>query len=416
MNVVGLITEYNPFHNGHAYHIQRAKELTNADYCVVVMSGNYVQRGTPAIIDKYSRTKMALKNGADIVIELPVLYATSSAEGFAAGSVRILHDLGIVTDLCFGSECGDIHLLNHIAHVLCEESTAFKNCLKENLRQGLSFPVARKKAILTTDTTHAIDPDELSTVLESSNNILGIEYLKALHRLSSHIRPSTILREGSNYNDKALNPLFSSASAIRNSLSNLGNASMIDAHMPQTAYSILEQSVNKIAPICEDDFSDVLQYQLLTSSIETLTSYLDMNIDLANRLHDLVYQAHTFTEYSELLKSKHHTMTRMNRALLHTILQITKEDYTNMDPQGHSSYARLLGFRKEASSLLKAARIHGTIPIITKVADASKQLGKNELRSFQKDIFATHLYNQIIASKYGTILPNEFKQGPLRIE
>ncbi|WP_455718849.1 tRNA(Met) cytidine acetate ligase, partial [Anaerosporobacter sp.] len=215
MQVVGLITEYNPFHNGHAYHIQKAKEITNADYVIVIMSGNYVQRGTPAIIDKYSRTLMALNNGADIVIELPVIYATASAETFAAGAIRILHDLGIVNSICFGSECGDLTLLSSIAKALCIESEEFRDTLLKYLRQGLSYPMARKHALLNTIELSNYTNQQIEQVIESSNNILGVEYLKALYRLSSNIVPYTILREGSGYNDLTLDTTFSSASALR---------------------------------------------------------------------------------------------------------------------------------------------------------------------------------------------------------
>ncbi|WP_455716839.1 nucleotidyltransferase [Anaerosporobacter sp.] len=415
MQVVGLITEYNPFHNGHAYHIQKAKEITNADYVIVIMSGNYVQRGTPAIIDKYSRTLMALNNGADIVIELPVIYATASAETFAAGAIRILHDLGIVNSICFGSECGDLTLLSSIAKALCIESEEFRDTLLKYLRQGLSYPMARKHALLNTIELSNYTNQQIEQVIESSNNILGVEYLKALYRLSSNIVPYTILREGSGYNDLTLDTTFSSASALRKCLQNKTNYDALETHMPPSSCTILKDAIGKTAPIFEDDFSDALFYQLYTNPCERLSEYLDMNEDLANRLLEITLKNHKFSDLADSLKTKQYTLTRMNRALIHILLQITTSTSKDVDPTTTSMYARLLGFRKEASSLLKQVRLHGKIPVITKVADAKKQLDQKQYELFQKDLFATHLYNQIVASKYNNVIPNEYKQGPIRI-
>lgn len=415
MEIVGLITEYNPFHNGHAYHIQKAKEITNADYVIVIMSGNYVQRGTPAIIDKYSRTSMALTNGADIVIELPVVYATASAETFATGAVRILHDLGIVNSICFGSECGDLTLLSSIAKALCVETAEFKDALRNHLRQGFSYPMARKQALLKTTELSGYNKQDIEHVLETSNNILGIEYLKALYRLSSDIVPYTILREGSGYNDLTLDTMFSSASALRKCLQTPTDYDALEKHMPPAACNILKVAIGKTAPIFEDDFSNVLVYQLYTNSNEKLADYLDMNEDLANRLLELPLKYHKFSDLAESLKSKQYTLTRMNRSLLHILLQITTAMSKEVDPLTTSTYARLLGFRKEASSLLKLVRLHGNIPIITKVADAEKLLDNKQYTLFQKDLFATHLYNQIVATKYNQTIPNEYRQGPIRM-
>jgi predicted nucleotidyltransferase len=415
MQILGLITEYNPFHNGHAYHIQKAKEITNADYVIVVMSGNYVQRGTPAIIDKYSRTLMALNNGADIVIELPVIYATASAETFAAGAVRLLHDLGIVNSICFGSECGDLTLLSSIAKALCNESEEFKISLASHLRQGLSYPMARKNALLNTIKLSGYKKQQIERVIESSNNILGIEYLKALYRLSSNMAPYTILREGSGYNDLTLDTTFSSASALRKCLQTMPNYEALEKHMPSTACNILKAAIGKTAPIFEDDFSDVLFYQLYTNTSNRLSEYLDMTEDLANRLLDITLKYHSFSDLANSLKSKQYTLTRMNRALLHILLQITTSTSKDVDPITTSTYARLLGFRKEASFLLKQIRLHGEIPVITKVADAKKQLDTKRYELFKKDLFTTHLYNQIVVSKYNNAIPNEYEQGPIRI-
>lgn len=418
MKVVGLITEYNPFHNGHAYHLKKAKELTKSDYVVVVMSGNYVQRGTPAILDKYTRTEMALANGADLVIELPVLYATSSAEGFASGAIRLLHDLGIITSICFGSEHGDIKLLAEIATALQLEGQSFKEKLKEGLKNGLTFPVARKEALLHSS-TFSFACEEIERELSSSNNILGIEYIKSLQQLHSSIKPYTIKREGCTYNDTSLRAMFSSASAIRSSLLNTtdpNNASMetIQKNMPETSYALLKNAFALSAPIQEDDFSDVLLYALYTIPDAKKNQILDMNEDLSNRLRTILLEKHTFSTIAMALKSKQNTLTRINRTLLHILLQISTTMYQTHNPLTTHSYARILGFRKESSPLIKQIRLHGTIPIITKVANAKKILTEEQYELFQLDLFATHLYNQIVATKFNYSIKNEYKQGPIQ--
>ena len=226
MRVVGLIAEYNPYHNDHKYHIEKAKELATADYAIVVMRGNFVQRGTPAIMPKHLRAEAALKCGADLGIELPVYYATGTAEQFAYGAVSLLDKLGCVDAICFGSECGDIEPLKSLAKILCDEPAEYKENLQFNLRSGMSFPLARQKAIQA-----VCDSSHLTELLEQPNNILGIEYLKALYRLGSNIEPLTIRREASHYHDTELQEQFSSASALRGTISD-GNFAQLYGQIP----------------------------------------------------------------------------------------------------------------------------------------------------------------------------------------
>lgn len=184
MKIVGLITEYNPFHNGHLYHMQKAKEITGADSVIAVMSGNYVQRGAPAIMPKHLRAEMALEAGIPLVLELPVCYASGSAEYFADGAISLFEKLGCIDSICFGSECGDYYLLEKVAHVTADEPEAYKQTLQDALKQGLSFPLARQAALKA----YFQDPS-LDDILEQPNNILGIEYIKALYlRKKSHRR------------------------------------------------------------------------------------------------------------------------------------------------------------------------------------------------------------------------------------
>ena len=189
MKIVGLITEYNPFHNGHLYHIEKAKEITGADSVIVVMSGNYVQRGAPAIMPKHLRAEVALEAGVDVLMELPVCYATGSAEYFAAGAISLFERLGCVDSICFGSECGDYGLLARVAHILADEPEGYRQALKDLLKSGMSFPLARQKAL-----KDYLEDDSLDSVLEQPNNILGIEYIKALYQRKSPMKSYTIKR------------------------------------------------------------------------------------------------------------------------------------------------------------------------------------------------------------------------------
>ena len=239
MRIVGIIAEYNPFHQGHAYQIKKVRELTQADFILVSMSGNFVQRGAPAMFDKYTRAHAALLSGADLVLELPVSIATGSAEAFARGGVRLLHDTGIVTDLCFGSECGDLSSLERLAAFLAEEPTDYKLYLQDGLKQGLSFPAAREQAVRLSD------PYLPAELLGMPNNLLGLEYLKALHLYGSSIRPFTIQREGSGYHDTDVSSgQYSSASAIRAELIRSGGhfSEELLAQLPlykDTAWAVL---------------------------------------------------------------------------------------------------------------------------------------------------------------------------------
>ncbi|MDD3173479.1 MAG: nucleotidyltransferase family protein, partial [Herbinix sp.] len=316
MKVVGLITEYNPFHNGHKYHIEEAKRLTGADFAVIVMSGDFVQRGTPAIIDKYTRAEMALRNGVDLVLELPVCYATGSADFFARGAVSLLDKLGIVDFLCFGSESGDIKLLREAAQFLLETPEAFDDRLQAFLKDGLTYPAARAKALKhTLEAKEEVNEQALVQVLTDPNNILGIEYIKALLRFNSSIQPITIKRIAAGYHDihlsehpsqtaaysmqsqscddlKPDNAVISSATAIRRAFQNQNkdvNTSFMQAKLsvPADVYQILQTNYLKTYPITEEDFSSIIKYKLLTEDKQALTGYVDINGDLAYRLKNI---------------------------------------------------------------------------------------------------------------------------------
>lgn len=409
MNIVGLITEYNPFHNGHLHHINLAKNLTNADYVIVVMSGNFLQRGTPAIIDKYKRTTMALECGADLVIELPSVYATASAESFALGAVSLLHHMGCVNSLCFGSECGQIKQLETIADVLLQEPDNFKALLKQFLKEGLVFPVARKMALLDYMKKDIVTENDLDSILSEPNNILAIEYIKAIKRLNSPIKPVTIKRIVSGYHDTQINDVICSASAIRSSLKSNGLDNFIK-QVPPSVYQILAREYGNTFPIEMNDFSTLLKYKLLLTKDKPCSNYLDVSEALANSIMNHLSDYTDAENFMELLKNKQYTLTRINRSLTHILLNIEGETVKVYAENGYAQYLRILGFKKTSNALLTMIKENTTIPMITKLANYKKLLNPLGISMLEQDIFAAEVYQSIVTNKYKTPPANEFKQ------
>ena len=422
MNVTGIIAEYNPFHRGHQYQIDYIKNALQSDYVIVVMSGDYVQRGTPALLSKQMRAEMALRCGADLVLEMPVSVSTASAEVFAMGGVSILNGLHVVDQLCFGSEYGEISALQELAAVLVREPEKYRRLLKSFLGKGLSFPAARSQALIEyfkdPHNFEGEDPDgilipllnQIMQILNSPNNILGIEYCKALLRLDSSIQPVTLKRQGMGYHETLLNlqssslsEHFASASAIRNALKSNSEISEVLKGVPDEAASILEMAVSQKEFLLEDDFSLLLQYCLLNETSESLVGYIDMSKDLAARIYSQINHFKNFTQFTELLKTKELTYTRIQRALLHTVLKVRKQ------PK-EIPYARILGFRKSASPLLKEIKKHTTIPVITKAADAAEVLSANGLEIWNDDLRASNIYESILAQKANRPFIHEYQK------
>ena len=406
MKAVGLITEYNPFHSGHAYHIEKAKEITGADYAVAVMSGDYVQRGTPALFPKHARTEMALHGGADLVLELPVQYATASAEMFAYGGISILNTLSVINTVCFGCECGDAKILMNIAQILIAEPDWYRKTLQENLKKGISFPAARAAAL-----------PEYSEILSSPNNILGIEYCKALSSLKSDIQPLGIKRKGNNYHETSLNDTFASASALREQLLHSQSISptsevpiskqtmtTIQKYFPEQVYAILEKTLAESVAVSEDDFSEILVYRLMMAeSPDELCQYADMSKELAARIYKNRNKFRSFSQFANLMKTREITHTRINRALLHLILNIKKEAVTE-------PYVRILGFRKSASPLLNKIKRSCATPILAKTADFKKTLDTREQICFQNNLNASMIFESILAAKMNHPIKSEHEK------
>lgn len=411
MKITGIIAEYNPFHNGHLYQIRKAKEITGADYIIVVMSGNHMQRGTPALIDKYSRAKMALSVGADMVIELPTCYATASAEYFAMGAISILNQLGCVDSVCFGSESGDITMLSKIAHALVDESEDFVQSLKTKLKNGDTYPVARNAALAETINGFTT----FDTILGFPNNILGIEYIKAIIRQNSSIKPYTNTRIGSDYHSYKLAENFSSAISIRQSLSLQDNLDMIQSQIPASAFAIMKEDFHKTFPVYASDFSSMIKFKLLKERGQGFTQYFDVTQAISDKLEKEMFSMQSFDEFCDILKSKDITYARISRCLSHILLDIKAEDVQLYKENGITFYARVLGFNSKADALTKMLKSNTSIPLITKTTSASSQLYPIGQKQFEQDIQASHIYECIAGTKYHAGMHDEYRRQLVKL-
>lgn len=406
MKVVGIIAEYNPFHNGHQYQIEELKKQTKADYCIIAMSGNFLQRGVPALCSKFERTRMALSCGADLVLELPVLWATASAEYFAHGGVALLQNTGVVTHLGFGAETDDLTLLHTVSSILKEEPKTYTTALRQSLRQGNSYPTARKEALLASfSNPHNVS---VENVLELPNNILALEYLKFL---PSEITPVLIQRKGAGYHDTSMDSPLPSASAIRSALSCANTSevsSSLRAAMPLRSAAILEDCLRKNAILDTSDFSEVLGYRLWTLYHSDFSHFADCNKELSNTICRNLNNYRDWDSFCTMLKSKNYTYTRISRTLLHILLNIQTEDLLRGSSEGYAPYLRVLGFRREAAELLSSIKKNSSVPLITKVADYPSYFNGETHFMMEMDLHASALYQQLLTTKKGLPPTNDY--------
>ena len=406
MKTIAIIAEFNPFHNGHQHLISQCKKDLEADRCIVIMSGDFVQRGAPAIVSKFSRTRMVLSCGADLVLELPLYYSCGSAEYFAQGAVSILDRLGIVDYLCFGSESGNIDNLAKIAGILTEESSEFKSLLSSYQKNGDSFALARQKALLEVldKESPAEDLNKIKESVSSPNNILGIEYIKALLRLKSSIKPYTIERLGEGYNSDALTTM-ASATAIRHALFN--DEEKLEPAMPKECLYLLTDYKGKFADT--NLFSDLLYYKLISEKELGYSRYLDVTEDLSNKILANLESYTSFDGFCTILKSKDMTYSRISRCLTHILLDITSSNMEDYKKDSFTSYARILGMKETAFPLLKEANDVSQIPIINGLKNAEKELNELELRLLNETLSSSLIYNRISCNN----LPNEYRMKPI---
>lgn len=384
--ILGIVSEYNPFHNGHLMHLQKSKELTHTDFTIAVMSGNFVQRGDTSIVDKWTKAEMALKSGVDLVIELPTLYAISSAENFADGAIKILNSLGIVDYVSFGSEIGEITPLDDVASVLYKEPKEFSSLITRQLRSGLSYPKARELAIQM----YFGSSQKYTDVLENPNNILGIEYLKSLKRLKSPITPITLKRKYSDYNSNDIKSGIASATAIRTMLQKEKNIHYV---VPYETYEILEEKkkYGQIIPSLSI-FSKEIIYTLRKMTLSEIAALPDVSEGLENKIKAAANTSNNLEELILKIKSKRYTQSRIQRILLYALLNISEKDIAMSKKQ--MPYIRVLGFNKNGKKIISAiANQNPKLQIIVSVKKFMENNTDKHLHTMiSKDIFATNVY------------------------
>lgn len=415
MSVVGLITEYNPFHKGHEYHINKAKELTGAEHAIVVMSGNYVQRGTPAFMDKYTRASIALNHGADLILELPLPFSCSSAEYFASAAVSILDKAGIIDSICFGAETDDLNTLTMIANLLADAKVnsnhPINTLIKENLKTGLSYAASRASALC-----ELCDNKDINTIMEQPNNILAIEYLKAIKLLNSKIKPYLLKRTLASYHDTNGNNHMYSASTLRKAFNE--DISLDEIFTFDETY---KAKYNVTYPITERDFDTIIASKLLENLYQNidLTTYNNIDEQLANKIIKTIKEHgyNGWNDFCMLLKSKNIAYTSICRGLLSILLDIKKYDFNKYLDTGICNYARILGFKKQASSLLNLIKNNSSLTLVGQLSEINDnpKLSEDDLNMINKSIYADELYNSIIKLKYSTDVPNEYRRKIIRL-
>ncbi|MDU2196892.1 MAG: nucleotidyltransferase [Peptostreptococcaceae bacterium] len=422
MNILGLVVEYNPFHNGHLYHLLKSKEITKATHTVAIMSGNFLQRGEPALFDKYTRARAAVENGVDLVIELPTLFACQSAEIFSHGAIATLNSLNCINSICFGSEVGNIDILYTISKILVNEPNEFKISLKKYLNDGMLFPTARSNALfdyINENNLVDISKDELLSILNSSNNILGIEYIKSLLKLKSNIKPYTITRINSEYNSESIDSSICSATAIRKALKNTDDISFASKVVPLPTYNILKTNIEKsFNPIFDEMFFDILSSIILRDSNE-LDKYFDVNEGIENKIYQSIFTSSNLEELHSLVKSKRYTLTKIKRTLNNVLLGITKDDMALVKDMNYIPYIRVLAFNDKGREILKAIKNNSEINIINKFSKISFAMDDAKFKTLiDYDIKASNMYNMIYYKNNRQLLkgPMDFYMSPTYVK
>ncbi len=397
MKVVGLVTEYNPFHNGHLHHLQQSLQTTVADASVAVMSGHFLQRGEPALVDKWLRSEMALAAGVDLVFELPFPFACNSAPHFARGAIHSLQGLGIVDSLCFGSETGSLGQLQKGADLLFRHAGRIEEGTAQLLRQGVNYPTARTRVL------EEIAPDLPPELFAQPNNILGLEYLRALAEAGSDIQPATVPRLGPGYHDTAAVDRIASATGLRQMLT---EGRPIETFLPEGSRMILREALQQGQTIDQAKLLTALLVLLLREP-GTLRGVYQVEHGLENRLAEAALQAGNFTELAVAAKSRQWTLTRIQRILIYVLLQANQEEMNALVAAG-PLYLRLLGMSDTGRKCLAKARTRRTLPIIRDPAKGPAMLRKyytvNSERArlaeamLKLDLRATRIYTALMKS------------------
>ncbi|MDU6114099.1 MAG: nucleotidyltransferase [Paeniclostridium sordellii] len=421
MKITGLVVEYNPFHNGHLHHLKRSMELTNATHSIAVMSGNFLQRGEPALFDKFKRAEIAVSNGVDLVVELPTLFACQSAEFFAHGAVSLLDSLNCIESICFGSEEGSIDLLLEISKILIDEPDEFKSILKEKLDEGILFANARSTALyeyISRNNILNLKEEKLHDILSSSNNILGIEYIKSLLKQKSGIAPYTINRIQSSYNSHTISSNICSATAIRESLRRGNSLSEISSVVPPETLNLISKHIdNGFNPMFDEFYFDVIR-ELVARDFDKLSDYFDISEGIENKIYKSIFLKSNLSELQQSIKSKRYTLTKVKRMLNNILLGITKEDMNLVKDISKLPYIRVLAFNDKGREILKKIKLSSDIIIINKFSNINFNNDHIFETLIKYDIKSTNIYNLLYYKSNSKLLkgPMDYYISPIYVK
>ena len=389
MKVLGIIAEYNPMHTGHIYHINEAKKITNSDYVIAIMSGSFTEQGNIAMLDKFTRAKEAINSGVDLVIELPTIYAVSDGGSFANKAIQILNDLNIVDSICFGAETDNISKLNNIANTIVVNEEKIWNDIKENLKKGISFANARNEALKI-----FLKDDEINLV-NTPNNILGIEYLKSIITLNSNITPYCIKRESNDFNDNIITQEYTSSTSIRKYLEDGKDIQNISEYISKnTLNSILNSKV-----LFNKDIFEILKYKIITMFNEKLRNIYGITEGLENKIQSEIIDSYTYEDFIFKLKSKRYELSKIKRMLIHILLDTTKEDFEKLK-DSNSNYAHILAFNHEKKEILSYISKNSKIPILTSINDNTlAKLTQKQRKLIDYDLKASNIYSILNETK-----------------
>ncbi len=401
MSVVGIIAEFNPLHNGHIDIMKHARTELHADYVVVVMSGDFTQRGTPAMISKYDRAKLAMLHGADLVIELPVIASTSSAEAFARSGIAHLSASGVVTHLLFGSENANMEMFRSAANLVANDSMDYHKLINQYVKEGNSYAVARQKALAQQRGHVQVPPDFLS----KPNNILGVEYVKALSTDVYAIEPVCFPRMGTAHGSKTVSGQTASSSAVRNAMETNQSQSASPA-VPDDVMKLLRFNAQFNTLVRSADISQLLHYKLISET--NFSDYLDCNEDISNKINSMKSRFVEYENFCALLKSKDVAFARISRILTHIVLNIKQSDLDNLQMCNYAPYLRILGFSKKGTMLLTELKARAQVPFFLSPQDGMTRLNDMERQVLLKDVLASDIYRTMLTSKSGRAFPTEF--------
>lgn len=402
MRATGVVVEHNPFHNGHLYHIKESRKNTGADVVIAVMSGNFLQRGEPALVDKWSRTKMALQGGVDIVIELPYVFATAQASDFAKGSIALLEAAGC-SDFCFGSEQGSIEPFINTYDLITSQQESYQHSINQFIKTGMSYPKALNEAYANLIKGYQQPFVDLS----QPNNILGYHYIEAAFKHQASIKPVTIQRIVSGYHDDVLpGQSIASATGIRKVIFNDQGISDLSPLLPKTSLLTIVEWQSNIGSFGSwQHFYPYVRFQIIRSSIEQLASYAEVTEGIEYLLKEAALKSNTFEDFMEVVKSKRYTWTRIQRMLTHIYTGFTWEDLKQ-----HSSptYLRLLGMTEMGQSYLNEHKKNLSFPLVSRVGAIKDSM-------LSHDIKATDLYTLGIQSHaFNQPIGRDYRQPPIR--